>query len=110
VHYIEHNTKDTKSIYQNYNLTLPIHLVKYSQIYQQAIIDSRPKTEQQQLKGYFHNYDWLCHLATFFATTISHTVKGGQVTKSITVVTITLGLLYIKLEGCFDSVLKPYII
>ena len=25
----------------------------------------------QQLKGYCHNYDWLCHLATFFATTIS---------------------------------------
>jgi len=28
----------------------------------------------QQLKGYCQNYDWPCHLATFFATTINYSV------------------------------------
>ena len=31
-------------------------------------------------KAYFHKYDWLCHLATFFNSLYE---KGGQVTKPI---------------------------
>jgi len=43
----------------------------------------------QQLKGYCHNHDWLCH-----ATMINYSVKGGQVTKPIIVVTITFTVVH----------------
>ena len=35
---------------------------------------------------YFHKYDWLCHLVTFYNST--GTKKGGQVTKPIILVKI----------------------
>ena len=42
--------------------------------------------------AYFHNYDWLCHLATFF---VLYNYKSGQVTKPIIVVKICYKLLYV---------------
>ena len=39
--------------------------------------------------AYFHKYDWLCHLTTFFR------YKGGQVTKPIILVKICYKLLYV---------------
>ena len=33
--------------------------------------------------AYFHKYDWLCHLATFYNSVAIGMKKGGQVTKPI---------------------------
>ena len=42
--------------------------------------------------GHFHNYDWLCHLATLLKMMVQ---KGGQVTKPIIVVKMPCKLLYV---------------
>ena len=44
---------------------------------------------------YFHNYNWLCHLATFIILGMK---KGGQVTKPIILLKICYKLLYMSFK------------